>query len=47
MKRERAVWNDEEDEVISTRPKTTKSYGSKKADLDYHGSLRAEFQYDF
>jgi hypothetical protein len=47
MKRERAVWNDEEDDIIASRPKTTKSYGSKKPGLDFHGSLRAEFQYAF
>ena len=45
MKRERAVWEDEEDQVVSSRNRTTKSYGSKQKDLDYHGSLRAEFQY--
>ena len=47
MKRERAVWQDEEDLAISSRPRVTRSLGSKSKDLDYHGSLRAEFQYVF
>ena len=45
MKRERAVWNDEEDEIIASRPKVTNKYGAKVNGQEYNQSLRTQFQY--
>lgn len=46
MKRERAVWNDEEDELITiAKNSSTKAYGRKPLSQDYADNLRMEYQY--
>ena len=45
MKRERAVWKDDEDEVVDTKMASTARYGRKQKAETHTASLRAEFQY--